>query len=1445
MDPNDFLIGIRYNLAMEQVEAKRIWGKLGNTLFRGSRTQSAVEALLKNGGMPACGVTESVFVKGMRACVGDMCTTSELLFVFSGLSKNDRAAEVPLAAVSEALARGMGRPAGPLLDPQALLQRLAAVLYDPQSPVGGRIGLNRILARGDKNFDGAINRREFERIKSFAPFNDMELDVLFNHLDRRGSGTIQFDDLVSSYHLRDHLLVTDRDLQAINEIAVRHIRHRSPGGPGMQRTYQRYLQQTFERHDPRGTGYFRLPQFYRAMEDLAGGDMKELEIEMLFEHWARDGRVDWHEFLKGLLKQPGVAEAAPGSRSSPRSPQDVQELRERLAVALCDRDRQTSGPRGLLRIERLFDRCTASNTGRLSLLEFRRALQGLPSRDPLEADDVDAVFHSFHPDASGAIQYAEFIAAMQRILVERARPSLEEEAEQRRRASEEVATLEEALAEGAVHRRLGAQGLLSAFGKYDRDGDGHVDLRALTAVVRAVCTPIPSEAAIARFFAHHDPEHRGRVAYAPLVAGLGIERRYHLTEAESRAVFTRLAGVSLKCTQSGNATNDGLRRLFHKYDRSCPGHLNLSEFLKAMRSLGYDGPAMDVEYAFRYFDTAPGITFAQFLATIRGTALHHTPGLEELLRRLHADVYGGRTHGAISVARALNRQDACRAGVVDLKGFKLALRGLGATLSDAELGLLFREVQGGRAGGALPIRDFWERLRLAVIEPTDPEQLRRLLNILGTSVEFRNQGLGGWASRFEALDTGRSGRVDFPAYVKAVDIVESNKLSDFEKECLFNHYSSDRMSIDYREFVHDVLYGPLNRARDPLVDPLSQAPELHRREGWLRDAAVVRPPPELVADPTVLQRFLRPLYLPEREGLGSLRLASYLNACCKGGHFLQRRDFLAAVAGLPRAEGGASEVEAAALFEQLREGDRGVAVAALLEAARTSHGVRLSGAQRELLIGRLQDQMWQSGKRDVEATYAIFKSDVRKDGRLDLHSFTSCMRRAAGGVVSDLELELLFNEFADHSKAINVEAFARAIVPPGKPVLPPAPGPSSASLNHTVGKLGAHIYSDQRQPSGTLDLLKSIRRADRDRDDRLSRQEFLEAIQAVGGARVTTSAELNALFEELCEGRGASATVSVPVLVRRLRETQPARQLSGAEFQALLYTVRQALPYAPGDIAPVRMFERHDPQRTRRLALGPFTTALLAMINKDCPLTDLQIEWIFDVLDKDGSGAVNYMDFLDAIASLPPRPSAAASSPPRVLDAYRRGDLQPNQVRSTVALRPPPPAEVPPEASPFRSSTNVLYVGQPGMQNWHKVAGAAPTAVAGGAPSPAARDAQHPRHGRHWVPAAKTLTDWGESGNPRGNANPEAQRYGLYIPGAGADTVAEVSDETALPPYLSVATSIEEWLGMLGLEKYTPLLKANDVDLANVSKLNEEDLLDMGLPMGPRCKILKAARLMH
>ena len=39
--------------------------------------------------------------------------------------------------------------------------------------------------------------------------------------------------------------------------------------------------------------------------------------------------------------------------------------------------------------------------------------------------------------------------------------------------------------------------------------------------------------------------------------------------------------------------------------------------------------------------------------------------------------------------------------------------------------------------------------------------------------------------------------------------------------------------------------------------------------------------------------------------------------------------------------------------------------------------------------------------------------------------------------------------------------------------------------------------------------------------------------------------------------------------------------------------------------------------RTRKIALAPFTDALYMMMNPDTPVRDVQIETVFDLLDKD------------------------------------------------------------------------------------------------------------------------------------------------------------------------------------------------------------------------------------
>ncbi|KAL8167871.1 hypothetical protein V2J09_009370 [Rumex salicifolius] len=59
--------------------------------------------------------------------------------------------------------------------------------------------------------------------------------------------------------------------------------------------------------------------------------------------------------------------------------------------------------------------------------------------------------------------------------------------------------------------------------------------------------------------------------------------------------------------------------------------------------------------------------------------------------------------------------------------------------------------------------------------------------------------------------------------------------------------------------------------------------------------------------------------------------------------------------------------------------------------------------------------------------------------------------------------------------------------------------------------------------------------------------------------------------------------------------------------------------------------------------------------------------------------------------------------------------------------------------------------------------------------------------------------------------------------------------------YFSKAdTSIDGFLRSLGLEKYQIQFQAEEVDMAALEHITDEDLKAMGIPMGPRKKILSA-----
>ena len=51
---------------------------------------------------------------------------------------------------------------------------------------------------------------------------------------------------------------------------------------------------------------------------------------------------------------------------------------------------------------------------------------------------------------------------------------------------------------------------------------------------------------------------------------------------------------------------------------------------------------------------------------------------------------------------------------------------------------------------------------------------------------------------------------------------------------------------------------------------------------------------------------------------------------------------------------------------------------------------------------------------------------------------------------------------------------------------------------------------------------------------------------------------------------------------------------------------------------------------------------------------------------------------------------------------------------------------------------------------------------------------------------------------------------------------------------------IAAWLRELGLERYEPAFRENEIDAEVLPDLTESDLSALGLPIGPRRKLLKA-----
>ncbi|PON59395.1 Mitogen-activated protein kinase kinase kinase [Trema orientale] len=93
-----------------------------------------------------------------------------------------------------------------------------------------------------------------------------------------------------------------------------------------------------------------------------------------------------------------------------------------------------------------------------------------------------------------------------------------------------------------------------------------------------------------------------------------------------------------------------------------------------------------------------------------------------------------------------------------------------------------------------------------------------------------------------------------------------------------------------------------------------------------------------------------------------------------------------------------------------------------------------------------------------------------------------------------------------------------------------------------------------------------------------------------------------------------------------------------------------------------------------------------------------------------------------------------------------------------------------------------------------------------------------------------------------GTMHPQPVNYDPPKPKLEATKPARksVAIQASAPESKKASTSVDEFLQSLGLEKYSITFQAEEVDMTALTHMTDEDLKAIGIPMGPRKKILLA-----
>jgi protein fantom len=666
--------------------------------------------------------------------------------------------------------------------------------------------------------------------------------------------------------------------------------------------------------------------------------------------------------------------------------------------------------------------------------------------------------------------------------------------------------------------------------------------------------------------------------------------------------------------------NLNVRQTFDAFDENKDGMISRPEFVQTFKIMQLGLSQEDVERLFQYFDPNRDmrINFNEFCDRLEGKTTSSGTAEERILSLVRRRI----SEKNLSLKQAFAAFDEDSDGTISREEFLKAFQIMKLGVNEADVLMLFNYFDPRRTG-RIVYQVFFEKISEGASSAWEEEMIDKVR----TRIREKRLSL---QQSFNAFDENKDGKISLAEFLKAFKIMDLG-VSDSDVRRLFSYFEQGSSGIiDYRVF--------------------SERINSSRTESSLRTSSEEGQSERLTL--MIRQRI-------QENGLTFKKAFEGFDENKDGN--ISRAEFIKAFKIMKFAVDEAEIIKLFNTFDENRTGtiDYREFINRIQGISRrpTIRGENMEQRIIELVKTRISE-------KNLSLRQAFIAFDENKDGQISQVEFLKAFRIMELGV-NENEVIALFRHFDENrTGTIDYREFCNHIQ---------GVSATSSSNFQRTGSSGPFKALDsiieqirRRIKEKNLSLKQAFLAFDENGDGKINENEFLKTLQAMElGVSDNDARNLFSSFD-----RNRTGTIDYREFVDRVQQTAGQKAASFLEDD-LVEKIRERIKQK--NLSIRQAFLAFDENKDGTISKTEFIKAFRIM---DLGVTEIEVERLFNSLDKQRSGSIDYRIFCNTIQEIPikspsPQPFQSPSPSPPSQEFIDRviSQLQQRIVEKRLSLR--------------------------------------------------------------------------------------------------------------------------------------------------------------------------------